>query len=214
MKNNLETEVKFYIPEPSGFRNRILSQNPLCKGRVFEKNILFDTPSQDLKKKGIVLRLRQDHGARLTVKTKTDIQDTEFKTLKEIETGVENFESASQALLILGFSHTTPYEKYRETFILGGVEVCLDEMPFGFFVELEGEKEEIRQTARALNLDWSHRITLSYRALFECLARYHGYLFPDITFSAFQNLCADIPGALSASIQTPKNLTSEHLADL
>lgn len=197
MKKNLETEVKFYIPEPSGFRNRILSQKPLCKGRIFEKNILFDTPGLDLRKKGIVLRLRQDQKNLLTVKTAPDIPDSEFKTLREIETGIDDFDSACQALRILGFTHTTPYEKYRETFILHNVEICLDEMPFGFFVELEGEREGIRKTAALLCLDWSLRITLSYRALFENLARHHGYLFKDITFASFKGLTADIPAVLS-----------------
>lgn len=33
------------------------------------------------------------------------------------------------------------YEKYRETYHWGDVEVVLDETPFGDFVELEGENE-------------------------------------------------------------------------
>lgn len=198
MKNDLETEIKFYIPEPTGLRNRILSENGLSKGRLFEKNLLFDTPDAELRKKGILLRLRLDRTCTLTVKTATDTLDTEFKILREIETGIEDFETASQALHALGFTRTTPYEKYRETFHLRNVEICLDEMPFGNFVELEGKKEDIREVAQLLGLDGSLGITSSYRTLFERLAHHHGYSFSEITFKAFSGIPADVPAILAA----------------
>ena len=196
MKNDLETEVKFYIPEPSAFRNRILSENSVSQGRIFEKNILFDTPDKTLRKKGVLLRLRLAESCILTVKTPPETPDPDFKVLHEIETRIEDCEAAARVFRTLGFTLETPYEKYRETFLLEKVEICLDEMPFGVFAELEGEKKDIRNVAHRLGLDWSLRQTLSYRALFELLARHHGYGFSHITFKAFEGMPADVPAIL------------------
>ncbi|WP_179953209.1 class IV adenylate cyclase [Desulfobotulus mexicanus] len=198
MENDLEIEVKFYISEPLEFRNRILSKNSISQGRAFEKNILLDTPDLQLRKKGVLLRLRQTDTCTLTVKSTPRIrQDGEFKVLRETETSIGDFDNAEKAFTTLGFTHKTIYEKFRETFLLQQVEICLDELPFGFFVELEGEKTAIREAADILGLQWDQRITLSYRALFESLAQHHGYNFSDITFAAFANADADINAILN-----------------
>ena len=36
------------------------------------------------------------------------------------------------------------YEKYREAFDLNDLEIVLDEMPYGNFVELEGNEQAIK----------------------------------------------------------------------
>ncbi|TWI71773.1 adenylate cyclase class 2 [Desulfobotulus alkaliphilus] len=197
MKNDLEIEVKFYISEPLEFRNRILSKNAISEGRILEKNILLDTPDLQLRKNGVLLRLRQTDKCTLTVKSiPRSGQDGEFKVLEETETGIEDFDAAEKAFATLGFIHKTAYEKFRETFQLKGVEICLDELPFGYFVELEGEKAAIREVADILGLQWDQRITLSYRSLFERLAQHHGYGFSDMTFAAFASADADIHAIL------------------
>ncbi|MCW7752758.1 class IV adenylate cyclase [Desulfobotulus sp. H1] len=196
--NDLEIEVKFHISNPAGFRNLILAQNGISMGKIFEKNTLFDTPDLRLRKQGILLRLRQAENCIMTVKSHPgNHHDPDFKILQETETVVGSFTDARQAFRTLGYTHETIYEKYRESFHLKGVEVCLDQMPFGFFAELEGTKNNIRTIAGLLGLDWCMRQTLSYRALFERLAQHHGYSFSDITFTAFQNMPADISAILS-----------------
>jgi adenylate cyclase class 2 len=43
--------------------------------------------------------------------------------------------------------------------------VCLDRLPFGRFVEIEGEREAIFRTARELGLDLDSATTETYHAL-------------------------------------------------
>ena len=46
-----------------------------------------------------------------------------------------------------------------------GVEVCIDQVWFGTFVELEGDSRAVRHWATALGFDWDSRITKSYLEL-------------------------------------------------
>lgn len=188
MKKNkdYEIEVKFRIADPFTFRNRILALHGQSRGRFFEKNILFDTPEQNLEEKKILLRLRQSENCLLTLKSPAEDMDPEFKILKELETKIDDFEAARKILHVLGFSRETPYEKYRENFFLPGLILSLDELPFGHFVELEAEKEEIRHWTEKLGLQWQEKITENYMDLFLALGRKYPKDFPcELTFAAF-----------------------------
>jgi adenylate cyclase class 2 len=76
------------------------------------------------------------------------------------------------------------YEKYRTTYLLAGVTVTLDEMPFGTFCELEGpEAESIQKVAAELSIDWEARSTLSYLALFERLKQSSAVTASNVSFA-------------------------------
>ena len=77
------------------------------------------------------------------------------------------------------------YEKYRTVYELNGVLVTLDEMPFGDFVELEGEEDDIRETAGVLGLNWNHRILDNYLTIMDQLKNEHHLPFNDLTFDNF-----------------------------
>jgi adenylate cyclase, class 2 len=85
------------------------------------------------------------------------------------------------------------YEKYRSAYMLGDVEISLDEMPFGNFCEVEGpDTESIKKTAGLLNLDWSKRSTLSYLALFNALKEKLGLNIRDLTFEYFKEIKVEL----------------------
>ena len=83
---------------------------------------------------------------------------------------VSDLDTARAILEGLGFELMLVYEKYRSAYMLGDVEISLDEMPFGNFCEVEGpDIESIKNAAALLDLDWEKRSTLSYLALFNNL---------------------------------------------
>ena len=84
------------------------------------------------------------------------------------------------------------YEKYRETFTLDGVEVVLDEMPFGEFLELEGEETAIRAVAARLGLDWQQRILDNYLMIMGRVKAAYALAFDDLTFDNFRDLPVDV----------------------
>jgi adenylate cyclase class 2 len=188
--NNLEVEVKFLVSDLTAVRERLLAVGAqLDKPRIYEHNIRYDNAWGGLLRKGILLRLRQDKIARLTFKgiPKEEIQ-SEAKVREELEIEVSDFATTAAILERIGFEERQVYEKYRETFTLGSVEVVLDEMPFGNFVELEGEEELIREAADLLQLAWDERILDNYLALMSRLKEHHKLPFENLTFDNFDDL--------------------------
>ena len=81
------------------------------------------------------------------------------------------------------------YEKYRMEYHLGDVLVTVDEMPYGFFTEIEGpDGETIQAAARQLGLDWKARIIDSYLMLFDHLKTTLELEFRDLSFENFKGL--------------------------
>ncbi len=65
-------------------------------------------------------------------------------------------------MVSLGFTKKLVMEKYREKWQLPKVEVVIDELPFGNFMEIEGSDAEITKTAEKLGLKISQGLTQSY----------------------------------------------------
>ena len=71
---------------------------------------------------------------------------------------------------------------------MGGTVICLDTMPFGDFLEIEGKKEQIRMVADKIGLIWEEKIRSNYLALFEKVREGLDLSFSDITFQNFESV--------------------------
>jgi len=184
---NLEIEVKFLVDDLAAVRRRLETLGAgLHKPRVYERNIRLDNPWDGLRLQGKLLRLRQDATARLTYKGEPQTAfDSEARVREELEIEVGDFQTTLELLQRIGFEPKQVYEKYRETFHFGRVEVVLDELPFGDFVELEGDDDAIQASAAALGLDWGRRILTNYLAIMASLQERFGLDFDDVTFDNF-----------------------------
>ncbi len=178
-----EIEAKFYLLHLADVRRSLLSLGARLQApRLLEKNLRFDTPDRSLHRTGSVLRLRQDRTAHLTYKAPGESPEVRH----EIEFEVDDLDTAQAFLEALGFERVFTYEKYREVFALDPVSVMLDELPFGCFVEIEGDSlPDIIHAAERLALTWERRIPDSYTALFERLRSSLGLPFGDATFANF-----------------------------
>jgi adenylate cyclase class 2 len=192
LQDNLEIEVKFHLPEVKPIRDRMLAMGAIHCGRVFETNVRFEDASKSLKKQRILLRLRKDDRIRLTLKSSLSRPDTQFKVHRELEVEVGDFEACHSILEGLGFHPEQTYEKRRETFVLNKTNLLIDTMPYGLFLEIEGEKSDIRNLADRLGLKWEKRILLNYLEIFEIVRREEALLFTDITFENFGETHYDI----------------------
>lgn len=190
----MEVEVKFMLRDFDPLRRRLADVGAeVVAPRVFERNVRFDTAAETLLARQQLLRLRQDTRVRLTFKGPA-AEDTasEAKVREEIELEVADFDRMSAVLQRLGFLPVQAYEKYRETYQWRGVEIVLDEMPFGRFIELEGPGAELKPVAEALGLDWSRRILANYLALMELCRQSFDLPFSDLTFENFAGLSVDM----------------------
>lgn len=167
--NGHETEVKFYVRDLKRIEMRLLeSKAHLIQPRTHEINFRFDAPGGELRKQGKVLRLRKDDKARLTLKGPSAVTAGGVLTREELEFAVDDFGGAKKFLEALGFTPIVFYEKFRATYEWRGVHVMLDELPYGDFVEIEGENIELLQeAARLLGLNWEAMVKAGYHKLFE-----------------------------------------------
>lgn len=195
---NLEVEVKFWVPDLAAFRQRLLAAGAvLSKPRVFEKNVAFDTADSRLFQELKLLRLRQDTAVTLTYKgTPAHLPQSEAKVREELEVTVSDFDTLAEIFARLGFAPVVVYEKYRETFTWQDVEIVLDELPYGNFIELEGDEEGIKTAVAHLNLNWQNRILSNYLGLMAQLKARHNLPFNDLTFANFANLDVSIANIL------------------
>jgi len=192
----LEIEVKFYVADLERMQRRILALGAESKGRVFENNVRYEDENNTLIRKKSLLRLRRDAKTILTFKSSPPVASTEFKVFNELEVEVSNFETLNRILENLGFHPEQLYEKWRETLILDQTGFCLDTMPYGTFLEIEGSEEDIRAHAAGLGLNWQKRILLNYLEIFKIIRQTLSLNFKDLTFKNFENIRVDMAAFL------------------
>jgi len=213
-KTEQEIEAKFYIRDLKKITTRLHElEARLIQSRVLETNLRFDLLDGGLRSEGRVLRLRQDSEARLTYKSANN-NDQGVLSRAEIEFTVGDFEKAKQFLHALGYQPIFYYEKYRTTYALESDSSCarkgmlskiheqarglpschimLDELPYGNFIEIEGDSvETIGTISDSLGLKWDTAIAKSYHALFDHLKAETNLLFRDLLFENFTGIQVD-----------------------
>ena len=187
----LEIEVKFYLTDIEGMRNNILKLGAKSNGRVFEINIRYEDKNNSLMKKKSLLRLRQDEKTTFTLKSSPPVKSKDYKIVNELEVEVSDFATMDQILQTLGFHPEQKYEKWRETFILDQTLFCLDSMPYGDFLEIEGQEKDIRYYASKFGLNWQKRIIFNYLTIFEIMRKNLNLDFNDLTFNNFETVDVD-----------------------
>ena len=120
-------------------------------GEDFEENILYS--NEDLLQKQAVLRLRRI-GERTILTYKQKVRsDFNAKHHLEHETEVSDFDEISEIFENLGFRRSLVYEKRRRTWKFRQVEIVLDELPFGNFMEIEGTLATILEAEMLLGAE-------------------------------------------------------------
>lgn len=162
----LEIEVKYLDADHDALRLRLRELGAQCLGRWFEANMVYDDAKRSLKAQGTLLRLRQK-GERfvLTLKRASAQTSQTAKIYEEHETGIADTAGLRGILEGLGYLPALRYEKIREKWTLHGCEVCLDTLPFGLFVEIEGSEADILACAQTLALPQDKASTATYHEL-------------------------------------------------
>jgi adenylate cyclase class 2 len=179
----LESEIKLRVAGVAQAHTRLAAAGAvLARAREFEDNLLLDDAGLSLAGEGCVLRVRRTRpapaqpvaapsaggadagGARLTFKGPRRVEGG-IKSREEIELSVSDAGGLLELLARLGYTRRFRYQKYRETWRLGAVEVVVDETPVGCFFEIEGAPEAIPAAAAALGYGPRDFVTASYVAL-------------------------------------------------
>jgi adenylate cyclase class 2 len=194
-----ETEIKLRVHDLKELRaalQRLGARSVFAgTGRVFESNLLFDTPGNQLAKRGELLRIRTEKPVHHSSKRSEPGRERTLLTFKrplapkrspagapsrdrhkvreEIELQVQDAQALEKIFEGLGLRGWFRYEKFRTTLQLPksrrwakGLLVELDETPIGTFVELEGPPQAIDRVARLLGFSKRDYIVTSYLGLY------------------------------------------------
>ena len=187
--NEREIEAKFLVQSLDVIEQRLLSLGAdLLVPRQFEYNLRYDDPKNSLRHEGKVLRLRRYNYTRMTFKG-PGVREDGVLSRSEIEIIIDDFEAACCLLEGLGYHASIVYEKYRAMYQLQGRLITLDELPYGTFIEIEGNSpEDVRQFAQKLGLNPQAAIATSYNGLFDRICASRQLTLKNISFSEFEGL--------------------------
>jgi adenylate cyclase class 2 len=151
-KMSVEIEKKYRLTKEE--RERVLARlrevGAEDCGEEFEENTLYAGGIINLKNS--VLRLRRVGGKAILTYKERFPSSSAIKHQREEETWLENAEAMAAILDVLGYKPALVYEKRRATWRVNETEVVVDDLPFGFFMEIEGAEKGIAETEALLEL--------------------------------------------------------------
>lgn len=154
-------------------------------GLEFEVNTLYRHAAIDPQTS--VLRVRRI-GERTILTFKQQLPtSTSAKYRREEETEVENYAALTAVLQVLGCVPGLVYEKRRETWQLRGAEIMIDELPFGWFMEIEGSDESIKEVEDLMAIEGLQVEGATYPQL----TREHGKKREDMVEARFAHPMSD-----------------------
>lgn len=112
-------------------------------GEDFEENLIFG--GGILGEQNAILRIRKTQDKTILTYKKRIQNEFAVKQQIEHETEVADFEAIEKIVESLGLIRNLVYEKRRRTWNLKQTEIVLDELPFGFFMEIEGSVTAIAE---------------------------------------------------------------------
>jgi len=163
-----ETEIKLAVPDVRTARKLLRAAGfAVSRRRVFESNVIFDTPRLTLRRAATLLRLRQAGGL-ITVTYKGKPAVSKHKSREELELAVTDAPTMAAIFQRLGYRPVFRYEKYRTEYRLerGAGMATLDETPVGIYLELEGAPAWIDRMAQRMGFPEQDYITASYARLY------------------------------------------------
>lgn len=192
-----EIEIKLRIRDEEALRKSLKRLGARAvhgaRTRMWQHNILFDTPQGHLAKQGRLLRIRTERPSgpwpngkrtpeqvlvtmKLAVPRSGNFENQgrpRYRVREEREVRVADAPTLTKIFEGLGLAGWFQYERYRTTFKLPsakkwakGLLIEVDETPIGTFVELEGPPEAIDQGARELGFSKRDYILKNYLVLY------------------------------------------------
>lgn len=177
----IEKELKFKINNPELLISNFLKNGAVLLNKSKEKTIRFDTSQLDLEKKSIFLRVREGSKKVITLKEKIG-ENEAVKIRKETEFEIEDIESMRYILERIGFNYVRIFEKFRINMEYKSTTVSIDELPFGIYLEIEGDEDDINLITKELGYKDKDKIVGTYWDLFEKYKQENNLEGKDILF--------------------------------
>ena len=153
---------------------RLTKLDAFCSGTEFEVNTLYGSSAIDLQ--GAIIRLRRTDNRSILTYKKRLFSPTAIKHQLEEETEVTNVEATDAILRGIGLTPVLIYEKRRQSWNLNDTEIAMDELPFGWYMEIEGTEDSIKVVENQLDLLSVESEEATYPELTKRLGKLNGDL--------------------------------------
>ncbi len=151
MAIEIEKKYRLSAEQLAEVERALVEESAEYVGEDFEENTIFGGGTLD--KDGAVVRIRRtESGSKLTYKRRI-LNDLPIKQQVEHESDIGDPDKVADILNCLGLAPRLLYEKRRRTWKFCSVEVVLDELPFGLYMEIEGSIEDILTVEKQLGAD-------------------------------------------------------------
>ena len=121
------------------------------KREDFEENTIYGGGILD--KNRAILRVRKTQDKTILTYKKRVQNEFAVKQQIEHETEISNADEIEKIIENLGFTPRLVYEKRRKIWYFRQVEIVLDELPFGDFMEIEGSVTAIAEAEMFLEIE-------------------------------------------------------------
>ncbi len=152
-KMSVEIEKKYRLDEDQ--RRFVLAAldevGAEFKGEDTEENVIYGGGVLDEKRAILRIRKTQDKTI-LTFKQRIQ-NESEVKQQIEYESEFADLDGLKKIVENLGFEPRLIYEKRRKTWRFRSVELVMDELPFGLYMEIEGSITAIKETEMLLDIE-------------------------------------------------------------
>lgn len=152
-----EIEVKFVNIDHDVIREQLKKLGAVCEHPMRTmRRVVVHTPA--MSEKNAFIRIR-DEGYRITMTYKQFDSDS-VDGAKEYEVSVSDFDEAVSILAQGGLNYDVYQESNRENWLLGEVEIMLDEWPWlNPYIEIEGSSEaKLQEVAKRLGMNWDEAV--------------------------------------------------------
>ena len=147
---NNEIEAQFLDIDKDEMRKRLKNVGAkLVKPEVLMQRVVFYTGPHSF------ARVRDEGSGKIVMTYKNISDDDSILGTKEVNVVIDNYENGVMLLKGCGLKVKAEQESYREIWMLGSVEICIDTWPWiPTFMEIEGPSEKlVWDTAEKLGLD-------------------------------------------------------------
>lgn len=162
-----EKQVKYKINNFDYISKRLIEIEAIFIGGFMEKTIRYDNDDLKCSNNGVFIRTKSGMKNVLTLKEiPTDSSNTSFERITT-EVEVDNINKIGYILEKIGLTKKFIMEKYRLFFKYDNVDILIDELPFGIYLEIKGEDNEINRVTKMLNIDEADLIKMTYWDIYD-----------------------------------------------
>lgn len=165
---HIEYEAKFTNIDKEKMRSKLKKVGAkLIRPEFLQKRVVFHLPKgHELKDARSWIRVR-DEGDKITMSLKV-IDGDKIENQKEIYLEVNDLKEAESFLITIGCRKKSYQETKRELWMLGDVEITIDEWPFlEPFIEIEGKsEEEVKKACEKTGFNYSKALFCAVGTLY------------------------------------------------